>query len=618
MMSTYAKLFDLLDAQERQRFYLLLGLVLVNGLVETMGVASVLPFLAVLSDPGIVERHRMLSVVHDWLGFQTEMSFQIFLGVVVLGIVVFGLIVRMGTLYALSRFSQMRCYSISTRLLSNFLHQPYVWFLNRHTADLSKSVLFEVDRVVNEAMVPAMRMLAQVVSLLCLIILLFVVNPTVALAATLLFCGLYALIFLFVRRLLTRLGKQRADANRDRYKIAQEAMGGVKDVKLLGLEDSYIVRFRAPSRRFATTASTSMVVGEAPRYLLEAVAFGGMVLLVLGLLVQGNGQLSDILPTLGVFAFAGLRMFPALQQIYNSLTRMRFIGPMLDNVHRDMLQTYIAPPEPVDATAVPLRLRDRLELADVHYAYPSAERAALRGLTLGIAANTTVGIVGGTGAGKTTAVDLILGLLDPDKGELSVDGTPVTRQNLRGWQDVLGYVPQQIFLVDDTVSANIAFGVSPANRDQAAIERAARLAELHDFVVGEMPQGYDTMVGERGVRLSGGQRQRIGIARALYHDPDVLILDEATSALDNLTEHAVMEAVQNLGHQKTIIMIAHRLSTVRNCDTIFLLEKGRLIAEGTYDELVAGSESFRRLAQLEANVSAGSLRVSQMQPSGGA
>ena len=200
-------------------------------------------------------------------------------------------------------------------------------------------------------------------------------------------------------------------------------------------------------------------------------------------------------------------------------------------------------------------------------------------------------------------------MLDPDKGELSVDGTPVTRQNLRGWQDVLGYVPQQIFLVDDTVSANIAFGVAPAKRDQAAIERAARLAELHDFVLGEMPQGYDTMVGERGVRLSGGQRQRIGIARALYHDPDVIILDEATSALDNLTEHAVMEAVQNLGHQKTIIMIAHRLSTVRNCDTIFLLEKGRLIAEGTYDELVASSKSFRRLAQLEG---AGSLRVSRI------
>jgi ABC-type multidrug transport system fused ATPase/permease subunit len=248
-------------------------------------------------------------------------------------------------------------------------------------------------------------------------------------------------------------------------------------------------------------------------------------------------------------------------------------------------------------------LERQLELVDVHYAYPKAARPALRGISLSIAANSTVGIVGGTGAGKTTAVDLILGLLRPDQGNILVDDEPITAENLRSWQDNLGYVPQQIFLIDDTVSANIAFGLLPGKRDPAAIERAARLAELHDFVCAELPQGYDTMVGERGVRLSGGQRQRIGIARALYHDPDVLILDEATSALDNLTERAVMQAVQNLGHKKTVIMIAHRLSTVRNCDIIFLLERGVVVAKGKYDELVAGNDVFRRMAQVEQHAS---------------
>jgi ABC-type multidrug transport system fused ATPase/permease subunit len=618
MISIYAKLFDLLDAREQLRFYLLLGLIVVNGVVEMVGVASVLPFLAVLADPGIVAKHRLLSMTYEGLGFQSDLSFQIFLGLVVLAIVIFGLVVRMGTLYALSRFSQMRSYSISTRLLANFLYQPYVWFLNRHSADLAKSILFEVDKVVGEAMIPAMRILAQTVSLLCLIVLLFLVNPSVALAATLLFCGLYIVIFLFVRRLLTRLGQLRADANRARYKVAQEAMGGVKDVKLLGLEDSYIARFRAPARRFATTASTGMVVGEAPRYLLEAIAFGGMVLLVLTLLVQGTGDLSAILPTLGVFAFAGLKMFPALQQIYNSLTKMRFVGPMLDNVHRDMMQTRVEPVVSVATPRAPLRLREHLDLLDVHYAYPQADRLALRGLNLKIMANTTVGIVGGTGAGKTTAVDIILGLLRPDEGELKVDGVPVTTQNLRSWQDVLGYVPQQIFLIDDTVAANIAFGIPLEKRDQAAIERAAELAELHGFVTKEMPKGYDTTVGERGVRLSGGQRQRIGIARALYHDPDVLILDEATSALDNLTERAVMDAVHNLGRKKTIIMIAHRLTTIRNCDRIFLMEKGKVSAEGTYDELIADSEAFSRMAQVDMQSTPRAARISQAPPSGGA
>jgi ABC-type multidrug transport system fused ATPase/permease subunit len=315
------------------------------------------------------------------------------------------------------------------------------------------------------------------------------------------------------------------------------------------------------------------------------------------LLVEGGSSINEVLPTLGVFAFAGLRIFPAIQLMYLSLTTLRTTAATLDSVHRDYMEVVMqdGPRARRRHGTAPLRLKDHLELHEILYSYPLAERAALAGLSLEVRANTTVGIVGGTGAGKTTAVDVLLGLLHPQAGTLRVDGTAITPANLRSWQGVLGYVPQQIYLIDDSVSANIAFGIQPESRNQAAIETAARVANLHDFVLSELPQGYDTPVGERGVRLSGGQRQRIGIARALYHDPDVLILDEATSALDNLTERAVMDAVHALGHQKTIIMIAHRLSTVRNCDRIFLLEQGRVSAAGTYEELVAGNEIFRRM-----------------------
>ena len=251
---------------------------------------------------------------------------------------------------------------------------------------------------------------------------------------------------------------------------------------------------------------------------------------------------------------------------------------------------------PAGPVPAPLPLIDRLELAGVHYAYPGADRDALDGLDLVVRANTTVGIVGGTGAGKTTAVDLILGLLTPDRGALMVDGTPIDKASRRAWQRSIGYVPQQIYLTDESVRANIAFGLPPEAIDDAAVERAARIAELHDFVTESLPQGYHTLVGERGVRLSGGQRQRIGISRALYHDPSVLILDEATSALDNLTERAVMDAVHNLGHAKTILMIAHRLTTVKHCDVIVMLERGRVIATGTYDELLHRSREFRAMA----------------------
>jgi ABC-type multidrug transport system fused ATPase/permease subunit len=304
-----------------------------------------------------------------------------------------------------------------------------------------------------------------------------------------------------------------------------------------------------------------------------------------------------VLPVLGVFGFAVLKMFPAVQNIYHSLTQIRFAAPMLAKLHGDLCGAGAAPATVPEAPLpAPLPLHRAITLEEVRFAYPGAARPSLDGLSLTIPVRSTVGLVGGTGAGKTTAVDLILGLLAPDTGQIRVDGVPMDAANRAAWQRSLGYVPQAIFLSDESVAANIAFGIPPEARDMAAVERAARLAELHDFILRDLPQGYDTPVGERGVRLSGGQRQRIGIARALYRDPAVLILDEATSALDNLTERAVMDAVANLAHAKTIIMIAHRLTTVKACDTIFLLEEGRLAAQGSFDELVARSETFRRMA----------------------
>ena len=421
-------------------------------------------------------------------------------------------------------------------------------------------------------------------------------QPVVAVGTALVLVASYGVIFLSARKHMTRFGELRFAANAERYKIAQEATAGIKDVKLLGLEDRYVRRFQIPARRLARVASARAVIATAPRYLLQGVAFGGMLLIILGMLILQSASLGTILPLLAVYAFAGLRLLPAMQMVYQEVTAMRFNQPALVALHTDITEIRARHATVVEADPTPVPLRERLELIDVHFSYPLAERKALQGLSLSIPARTTVGIVGGTGAGKTTAVDLMLGLLTVQEGTLAVDGMPITARNLRAWQDNIGYVPQAIFLTDDTVAANIAFGIPPEQVDRAAVERAARIAELHDFVTEELPQGYDTLVGERGIRLSGGQRQRIGIARALYHDPDVLIMDEATSALDNLTEKAVMDAVHNLGHAKTIVLIAHRLTTVQSCDTIFMLEHGRLIAQGSYDELLDSSRKFRAMA----------------------
>lgn len=597
MIGIYRKLFDLLDRRERWRFFQLMALIILSALVEMVGVASILPFLAAVADPAAAKDSRILSRVYEMGGFTDDRSFLIFLGSVVFGIVVLGLVTKTASVYAIARFSRYRDYSIGYRLLRGYMSQPYVWFLRRHSADLGRKILKEVNEVVSNALMPSIRVLAQSFTLLCLTILLILVNPLIALSSLVVLGGAYVGVYLTVRKWLARLGQAYSKANLMRFKIGQESIGGIKEVKILGLEDSYLEQFRQPSLQLAKSESAIQTIAEVPRNFLETVAFGGMILLIMALLLTGDGTLGDILPVLGVFAFAGLRMFPAVQQIYMSLSYLRYTSEALNVVHRDTVETGAnLETRPFPKADAPLGVRQEIRLQDIHYTYPQAEKPVLQGLSLTVPARTTVGIVGGTGAGKTTSVDIILGLLTPDRGVLSVDGQPVTEARMRAWQDSIGYVPQAIYLVDDTVAANIALGIPPEKIDMAAVERAARVANLHDFVVTEMDQGYQSHVGERGVRLSGGQRQRIGIARALYHDPDVLILDEATSALDNLTERAVMEAVHNLGHEKTIIMIAHRLSTVKDCDTIFLLEKGRLAAQGTYDALVEGNETFRRMA----------------------
>jgi len=594
MLENYRKLLGLLDRREKRRFYLLFAMMVISAIVETVTIAAMFPFLAVVARPEMIEQHEKISMVYHLLGFQDTRTFLAVSGAAVFCIVFFGLLFATATQYAIYRYTAMRGYSIGGRVLRGYLSQPYSWFLSKHSADLGATILTEVNEVIMRNMLPAMKLIAQGAVAFFLILLLVVANPMAALGALVLLGGSYVLVYLVVRKRISRMGHVRKAANMDKYKVAGEAFGGVKDVKLMGLEDSFLRRYERPARRSAEANSLIGVASEVPRNILRAVALGGILAFVVVMLIRGQ-DMSGMLPVLGLYAFAGMRLLPALQQIYSSATTMRFTVSMLDRVHADLMSLPKGEDARFPAAPEPLPLREKLELRDVRYAYPSAERGALNGLTLSIPALSTVGVVGGTGAGKTTAVDVILGLLRPQEGVVAVDGTPVTDDKLRAWQRSVGYVPQQIFLMDESVAANIAFGIPQKDIDMAAVERAARIAELHDFILRDLPEGYETELGERGVRLSGGQRQRIGIARALYHDPDVLVLDEATSALDNLTERAVMDAVHNLGGKKTIIMIAHRLSTVQDCDIIFLLEHGRVAAQGRYDDLVETSDHFRRM-----------------------
>ena len=597
-MTHLIKAFRLLDSTERRQAWMILGVVIVMALFDTLGTVSVMPFLAVIANPGLIQHNRILAALHDGLGFTSTEGFLFFLGLASFGLLIVSALLRAGGQYLVNRFTYHRSYTMGRRLIETYLRQPYAYYLSHHTGDMAKALLSEINVLIFQIYQPATVLLAQGVLLLVLLGLLIAVNPAVALIGMGVIGTCYALIYLTVRRHLDRLGHQRAGADRDRFRVVAEALGGIKTVQLLGRERHYLGKFEDSALRLSRALASSQTLSVVPRYAIEAIAFGGIILLTLSLMLRyqdsPDGALASVLPMLGLYAFAGYRIMPAIQGVYQAMSQMRFASAALDSVAGDLAARAGLPELPATAPR-PLPFTRQIELKGVGFRHEGAETPSLSGISLTIPKGSTLGIVGSTGAGKTTLIDVFLGLLTPGEGEIRLDGTRVTPENVRAWQADLGYVPQDIFLLDASVAENIALGLGPAEIDRARVRDCARMAQILDVIETDLPQGFDTLVGERGVRLSGGQRQRIGIARALYHDPGILVFDEATSALDNLTETEVVRAINALTGSRTILLVAHRISTVRNCDQILVLDRGRVAGLGPYDILYETNAAFRRL-----------------------
>ncbi|RKT32335.1 ABC-type bacteriocin/lantibiotic exporter with double-glycine peptidase domain [Roseovarius halotolerans] len=598
MTDVFKKIMTLLSRRERRRFYVLVGIMIFVAFAEVFGISAFLILLRVLAEPERIFENPYLTWGYNAVGIEDPFTFQVVMAVAVFLVMALSLVIKAGGNYAIIRFSTMRGYTISSRLLQAYLHQPYAWFLQRNSADVAKSVLGEVQNVVNKIITPGGQLLANGILTITIIGFLIAVDPVIAVMAALLLGGAYTGIYFWLRAKLLVIGEGLLKANTERFRLTNEATGGFKEVKLMSLENRYVERFREPAQALARNAALSQVMNQIPRFALEGLTFAVLFGIILVMLLRSEGNLSTAIPVLGVFGISAMRLLPAMQQVYGAFANIRSAKPVLDNIYRDYTDAIAHGTNPPRGPGddADLSLDRDLVLKGIGFSYASGDRPAVHNVDMEIPALSTIGIVGGTGAGKTTLVDLILGLLMPDTGQIIVDGEPLTADNMHRWRRSIGYVPQTIYLTDSSVAQNIAFGVPEEAIDPEAMERAARAAALHDFVMEEMPQQYDTIVGERGVRLSGGQRQRIGIARALYHDPSLLIFDEATSALDNLTERAVMDAVQRIRNTKTVIMIAHRLSTIRKCDRIFLLEHGTVQASGSYEDLVDENETFRKMA----------------------
>ena len=594
-METIKKLLFLLTSSERKHVMLLLFMMLVVAFLEMLGVASILPFISVLTNPNLIETNSTLNFMFQkskLYGVENSQHFLFVLGLIVFILLVVSLLFKAVTAYVQVRFVQMFNYSIGKRLVENYLYQPYSWFLNRNSAELGKTILSEVSTVVSGGIRPLMDLISKAIITTTIVTLLIIVDTKLTLIVCFFLGGIYGIIFYFIRSFLDKMGKERLKSNQSRYIAVSEAFGASKEVKVGGLEETFIKQFSHSAKNFARTQASVSVLEQLPRFFLEAIIFGGMLIIILSTLNQSESFIS-IFPIISLYAFAGYRLMPAIHNMYSSFTLLTFVAPALDKLYVDIKKLK---PFNKNQKEEVLSFNKLIRLKNVSYSYPNSSRSTLQEINLNIPARTTVGIIGSTGSGKTTTVDIILGLLEPVKGTLEVDEKVITKQNVRAWQRSIGYVPQNIYLTDDSIAANIAFGLDLKDIDLLKVEKASKIANLHEFVMEELPKQYQTITGERGIRLSGGQRQRIGIARALYHNPKVLILDEATSALDNQTEKAVMDAVNNLGNEITIILIAHRLSTVKKCNKIFLLDKGKLKNEGTFDELINLNEDFKKSA----------------------
>jgi ABC-type multidrug transport system fused ATPase/permease subunit len=563
-----------------------------------VGIASIGPFFSVLGDPHLIDRSEPLKWLYLNFGFSSIRSFEVALGLAFMAAVFVANMINIVGSFLMTRLSYRISAEMQSALLDEYLQRSYIFHTRMNSAVLCNNIIHETNRVTNDVLQSALPLTTNIITGTLIVLSVVLLNPAVGALIVVSLAGGYALIYLAVRGWLAKSGEIQSHLLVEQAKTINESFGAIKEILVLRLQSFFLDRFATTSASLARAAANGRVIYQSPKYFMECVTVGALVLIAL----VAGGREQGIGPRLGQLTFIGFaayRLLPILQQAFASLVRIRSERAGFAAIAPDLrlARARKRPTLEVDRSWLNRPQRE-IRLREVAFRYEPDRPAPVDGVTLQIPARSAVGIVGLNGSGKTTLVDVIAGLLVPDSGQLEVDGIPLDDSNRLSWQSRIAYVPQNIFLRDTSIAQNIAFGVLPDAIDRKRLEMAARLAQLDDFVAA-LPGGYDHVVGERGVRLSGGQRQRLGIARALYTSATVLILDEATNALDGLSEQEIVATIVRLRGRYTIILIAHRLSSVRACDFIFEVDCGRIHHAGTYAELLGESDSFKRLVQVQ-------------------
>ena len=596
MRTDIAKLWSLFDRRTRLQILLLLVPIFLVSVLEMAGLGMLLPLLQVLTEPERVSSFPLLGELRRMLAPNDPVRFVVFLSAGLAAFFLMKNIAVLGLVYVHNRFVARKESAFIARLFASYVQRPYPFFLDHNSAELQRNLVHSTTNAFSNGLLALLQLALEAVTAVAICALLFYISPGTASAVGLVVAGALYGLHRLAGPYLANWGAIRNALQRDVIQWIAEAIGSIKEMKVLRRERFFADQFAFRIEKMCRYQSYARTYNAVPRALVEMLATLLFFGFVIAYLIAGH-NLADAIPVLGVYGAAALRLMPSLNRMLQYAGQVRIASTPINDLHTHLIGLEPrAEQKPAETALVSLPFTRSIGVEDLSFRYAGAPRPALENVTFTIARNETIGLVGASGAGKSTLVDILLGLLPPSGGRISVDGTDIAR-DVAAWQRLVGFVPQRIFLSDDSLRRNIAFGLPDDAIDDTRLREVLKFAHLEDFVAG-LPRGLNTPVGENGVRLSGGQRQRIGIARALYHDPELLILDEATSALDAATERDIGDSLDRLSHRKTLIIIAHRMSTVQRCDRLLFLKDGRLADCGSYDELARRNPDFRYMAAL--------------------
>ena len=587
------KIYSILSLKRKKQFILLQVLVILSGITELIFVGSIAPFMAIVTDPSIINSNFYLNEIYEFLGSSNSNDFIISFGIILLSVLLVLAVFSAFVTYVLGMFGARVGIEIGDRLYQNYMNKDWKFHMNANSSNLVNKISIEANRVTDYVVHPLLTINSRAVILLFLIVAILITNPIAAIITATSFFVIFLSLFLIVRKRLDFNGKIISSAFEKRFKLMSEGFGGIREMILYQRINRYISDFLIEGKQIAISKGENNGLSQVPRYAIEFSAFASVVLLIIFLVKNYNGDLTIVLSTVAVFALAGFKLLPAAQQIYASLAFIKGHEAALDNIFDDLYVTY----DQNEISNEHINFEKEIALENISFGYPNKKGVNIfDGLNLNIKKNSTIGFTGPSGSGKSTIISIICGLLNPLNGKLLIDRQAINKNNISGWQNKIGYVQQDIFTIDASIAENIAFGIPKNEINFERVIEVCKLARVDEFLK-DLASGIDTNIGERGASLSGGQVQRIAIARALYNDPELIIFDEATSSLDNLSEKQIMSSLNNFSKNKTILIVAHRLDTLKKCDLILYFEDGNIVESGSYEQLINSSSNFKKMAE---------------------